>query len=256
MKHFFALTLFLSLSVLSLSTLHAQNIGGIGAQLLLDTAGGSTMPRILALVPGTPADSVLKATDFIYTVNDVSTKNKTIEEVVGLIRGEVGTTVKVTVTDTKDGKRPRTYNLTRKSVQGVTNAPPADPAEAFAQWCEQQTLLLRGQRHTIIKTFNATCGNRYFNFEAEAKNYHIVVYTLEEKTAGVAFTTTVRVFDNDDEAGAKKLAAVYPTIPLGNRAIAKTEGEMTFTKNGIGVVNVNVDGRTEFCTGMYVVVYR
>jgi hypothetical protein len=256
MKYLLSLCLFLSLCALPLSDVGAQNIGGIGAQLLLDTTGGYTMPRIMALVPGTPADSVLKATDFIWKVNDISCKDKTIEDVVGMIRGEVGTTLKITVTDTKDGKKPRTYTLTRKAVQGVTNAPPPDPEAAFNQWCEQQVTALQGQRHTIIKTFNATCGNRYFNFEAERKMYHIMVITIEEKTAGVPFTTTVRVFDNENEAGAKTLTAPATFTPIGNRGIAKTEGEMTFTKDGIGVVNVKVEGKLEACGGIFVVVYR
>ena len=234
----------------------AQNLGGIGAQLILDTAGGHTMPRIMSLVPGTPADSFLKATDFIYTVNGISCKDKTIEEVVGLIRGEIGTTVKVTVTDTKEGKRPRNYELTRRGVPGIVVPPPADPLTAFNDWCDKQAEQLKANKQTIIKTFNTACAaDRFFNFVAEARTYHIVVYTLEEHTAGVNIFPKVRAFDNDNEALATEIKdKTHQSV--GEMAITQIAGTVAFTKACVGVVNVKIDGHVDRCHGLYVIIYR
>src|SRR5262245_62050317 len=81
--------LFLSLFIFSNALIvGAQNIGGIGAQLLMDTTGGHSMPEVSGLVPGSAADQNLKATDYIIKVNGVSCLDKTLVEVVGMIRGE------------------------------------------------------------------------------------------------------------------------------------------------------------------------
>ena len=240
---------------LLLSTARAQNIGGIGAQLFLDTAGGTTMPRIMSLVPGTPADSVLKATDYIYKVNDISCKDKTIEEVVSLIRGEVGTHVKVTVTDTKDGKRPRNYDLVRRGVPGVTNQPPPDPVTAFNDWCEKEVQLLMAKKFMIVKTFNATCGDRYFNFEAQSRPYHVCVMTMEDKGTSTTFSATARVFDNDDEAAATALTKT-DSKTVGTMDITIIQGDMAFKKACIGVVNAKITGDVTKCHAVYVIVYR
>src|SRR4051812_48383574 len=100
MKKFLFSIFFMALSG---ACLHAQVIAGIGAQLTLDTTGGYTMPRIFSLVPRSPAYDALNATDYIIKVNDVLCKNKTIEDVVALIRGAEGTPVKITTAFTKEG---------------------------------------------------------------------------------------------------------------------------------------------------------
>ena len=241
------------LLLLSITSSRAQNIGGIGAQLFLDTAGGYTMPRIQSLVAGTPADSVLKATDYIYKVNDISCKDKNIQEVVELIRGEAGTHVKITVTDTKDGKRPRSYDLVRRGIPGV-QAP--DPLTAFNTWCDGEVAKLLANKFTIVKTFNASCAeNRFFNFEALAKQYHIAVMTMEEHAAGSTITTKARAFDNDDEAGATALTNENHKS-VGKMDITIIDGVVTFKKVCIGAVNVKVSGDITRCQGIYVIVYR
>ncbi|MFI5196325.1 MAG: PDZ domain-containing protein [Chitinophagales bacterium] len=248
----YLIALFLTLSI---TPSLAQNIGGIGAKLFLDTAGGYTMPRIMSLVPNSPADSNLKATDFIIKVNDISCKDKTIEEVVALIRGEAGTHVKITVADTRQGKHPREYDLVRIGLPGVAAQPPPDPVTAFYDQCEKEVQQLSVKRFTIIKTFNATCGDRYFNFEAERRPYHVRVMTMEDNSAGAAFYATARVFDNDDEPGATALNKA-DSKEQGGMMTAQSEGEVTFRKNCIGVVNVQMHGDITKCHAMYVIVYR
>ncbi len=246
---------FIFLALFGWGGVSAQNIGGIGAQLFLDTAGGHTMPRIQGLVANTPADSFLKATDFIITVNGVSCKDKTIEDVVALIRGEVGTKVHIVVADTKDGKRQREYDLIRKGIQVQGGQAAASPVEAFNVWAENEAAQLRAKGYTIVKTFNSACGNRYFNFDAEARTYSVRVISLLTNDAGTAFNTTMRVFDNDDETGATAINKTN-TRRIGSGIVMETEGDATFKKNCIGVVNVQANGDVNKCQGMYVIVYR
>jgi len=247
-RYLIAFFLFLSFA----SAASAQMLGGIGAQLILDTAGGTTMPRIMTLIPHTPADSYLHATDYIMSIDGISCKDKTIEEVVSMIRGDTGTHLKIVVADTKEGKRPRNYDLTRRALPGIA---PLDPIEAFNAWCNNEVQLLKAKRASIIKTYNATCGDRFFNFEAEARNYHVLVMTMEDKDASVADHATARVFDNDNEATAIALAQMDPH-DQGKTIIARCGGGVTFSKACVGAVNVQMHGDVSKCHGIYVVVYR
>ncbi len=252
-KLILAIFLFLTVSVSAI----AQNIiGGIGAQLFLDTVNGFTMPRIMSLVPGSPAYDTLKATDYIMSVNGVSCKDKTIEEVVSLIRGEAGTKVHIKVADTKQGVRPREYDLTRVSIN--TGAP-ADPIPAFNSWCDEQAKQLKKKGFEIIKTFNSDCGNYFFNFNAESGGYRVQVYTMEDKGSGTytpGFTLSAKVYDGNNEAGAVSLNAI-PPVQAGNTAIAQSAGTITFSKDCVGVVGITITNNdAKKCKAMFVTVYR
>jgi len=253
--------LFVCLSfILPQAKLTAQTIGGIGAQLILDTAGGSTMPRIFRLVPNTPADQNLKATDYIIKVNGINCKDKTIEEVVALIRGEVGTTVKITVADIKQGKHPREYDLARVSIQTATPAaPPVDPLTAFYAGCENDVKQMKRKGIVIVKTYTSECGNYFFNFNAEAAGvYHIRLMTMEDKAISDStqrFYPNARIFDGDNETAAITLNKVTHRKD-GNMLIALVEGDLTFTKTGVGVISAQIQDDATKCKGMYIVVYK
>jgi hypothetical protein len=237
----------LYLLILALPSL-AQNIAGIGAQLMIDTAGGFTMPRIISLVQKTPAWDSLKPNDYIISVNDISCRNKTIEEVVSLIRGEAGSIVKIAVADTKQGARTKEYNLKRVSMQI------ADPATAFYANCDNEAKQLKRNGATIIKTYNSDCGNFFFNFDAGNGSYHIRITTLAENPDGTnppRYTLSAKVFDSDHESDA---------ITFGNPetkdGISQLDGTVTFTRNCVGVVSLNITGDLKKCLAMYVMVYK
>ena len=238
----------------------AQNIGGIGAQLFLDTTDGFSMPRIMRLIPNTPAYDKLNATDYIISVNDVDCKNKTIEEVVALIRGEAGTTVKIKVADTKEGKNERHYELPRVNMQTGTPAPPPpDPLTAFYSSCENEVKQLKRSGKAIIKTYTSECGNYFFNFNADAAGtYHIRLLTMEEKAKDdtvQGFSATARVFDGANESAA--LALNKPTTHYANNMlVAQLEGDLSFNKSGVGVINGQIADDAKKCKGMYIVVYK
>ena len=69
---------------------------GIGAYVSLDTT--INMPRISGVIPGSPAESAnLCIDDVIYEVDQTSTQGLSLEDVVGLIKGEEGTQVHLTL---------------------------------------------------------------------------------------------------------------------------------------------------------------
>jgi len=234
----------------------AQNIGGIGAQLFLDTAGGHTMPQIQSLVPGTAAYQSLNATDYIIKVNDISCLDKTIVEIVAMIRGEVGTKVHVTVADTKEGKNPREYDLVRGAISSITTKS-IDPVAAFTEQCENEVREMKKRGVAIVKTFPSDCGNYFFNFDAEAQAYTIRVMVLvgAGDDASKPFSVTARVFDNANE---KDVTAIerFRTENTGSFTRGLLDGTATFKKAGIGVVNVQLHDDGKKCKTMYVVICK
>ena len=77
----------------------AENSGtlvGIGVSVTL--AGDGTGVLILSVYDGSPAEAAgLKAGDVIVGVDGTRVENKTLDEVAAIIKGEVGTTVQITV---------------------------------------------------------------------------------------------------------------------------------------------------------------
>ena len=253
-----ALLFFLSVSVYP--CLAQQQFGGIGAQLFLDTMGGHTMPCIQGLVAHSSAEEHLKVTDYIIEVNGISCLDKNIQDVVGMIRGEVGTTVKVTVADTKQGKRPREYDLERRQIttSAPPGTPPIDPAVAFNAQCETEVAQMKKQGISIVKTFPSDCGNYFFNFDAEKQDYNILVMVLGDKRTDATakdFYISARVFDNTNEAAATQITA-FNIKDAGNQSMGRLSGKATFNKPGIGVVNVQLHDDKKKCRAMYVVIYK
>lgn len=84
--------------------------GGIGASIGMR----EEKPTILNVLAGTPAEKEgLKNGDIVLAVNDQAVGKQTVDEVVGKIRGEIGTTVKLTVN--RDGEA-KIFNLTRQEI--------------------------------------------------------------------------------------------------------------------------------------------
>ncbi|WP_026669597.1 S41 family peptidase [Butyrivibrio sp. AE3006] len=91
---------------------------GIGAYVSMDKE--TNLPRITATIPDSPAEKVgLLGNDIIYKVDGNLTQGLTLSEVVGLIRGEIGTTVKVTVFRESVGDY-IDYDVVRDKVESQT----------------------------------------------------------------------------------------------------------------------------------------
>jgi len=235
-------------------TLKAQNaIGGIGARLGLDTVDGTTLPVIVGVIANSPAAKELKEKLFILKVNDVDCHDKKIEDVVGLIRGEIGSQIKVTVSDTRDGKTPVDHQMVRASITF------ADPVTSFNESLDLEVKQMKKQGKTIVKTYTSDCGNYYFNFNAEPRLYHVRVLTYEENNKGAykqGYEGRASVFDNDNEAGAVALAQ-KPTRSNVDATITELEGELSFKKDGVGTISIKVKGLDDIarCKAMYIIVY-
>lgn len=84
--------------------------GGIGAEI----GNRNAKPTVIRVLTDTPAQKAgLMAADIIVAVNDESADKWSVSDTVSKIRGEVGTTVKVTVL--RDGQ-PKEFTITRKKI--------------------------------------------------------------------------------------------------------------------------------------------
>lgn len=89
---------------------------GIGAYVMMDEE--TQTPYISGVIEGTPAQEVgLRMGDIIYAVEDVTTFQMPLEEVTGLIKGEEGTAVTLTIV--RDGKAFE-QNVVRRKVNNPT----------------------------------------------------------------------------------------------------------------------------------------
>ncbi len=92
---------------------------GVGIRLEVDTlCDESTLPRIVAVAPGSPAARCrLKEGWYVIRVNGISTRNVSTIPLLTYIRGEAGTQVKLVLADNPDGRKPKRYKLTREMMQ-------------------------------------------------------------------------------------------------------------------------------------------
>lgn len=230
---------------------NAQTIGGIGAQLKLDSTDNYTMPKITGLISGSPAAKELKEGWFIIKVNSIDCRNKALEDIVNLIRGAEGTAVKITAADNKSGRHSADYSLVRVSI--ATGS--ADPVAAFHAACENESKQLGAK---LVKTFNSDCGDYFFNINADARTYHIRMLTMEDKGKSAyipGFLATARVFDNNNEKEAIELAKPEAN-DYGNFMLLQSEGAISFKKECVATINTRIAGDVKKCRAMYIIVYR
>lgn len=253
----------LFLIVMITTSLCAQTTGGIGAVLQLDTAaGGTTLPRIKSIVPNSPAAAKkLPEGAYILKVNDFECRNQSLENVVSYIRGEVGASVSLTLSDNPEGRKPKVYTLDRGTISiAPGNAAPADPTEAFNASCAQVATSLKRKGNSIVKTFTSECGDYYFSFEASDAQYKIKVLAMEATNTGAyakGFTITASTFDSNNEAAAVQLTAADST-DNGNSKTWTLDGSIALKRNSVGVVTTKIhplaDG--DKCKAMYIIVYQ
>lgn len=84
--------------------------GGIGAEI----GSRASRPTVIRVLSDTPAEaSGLKAGDVIVAVNDQSAENWSVSDTVNQIRGDIGTTVKLSVTRGTEFKE---FTITRETI--------------------------------------------------------------------------------------------------------------------------------------------
>ncbi len=226
----------------------AQSVGGIGASLKLDTTQkGMTLPKILNIVPNSPAAAQnIQAGWYILSVDGVPCKNKSLEEVVNNIRGAEGTTVKLEITDNPQAKKIKEITLTRATIQTNNNAPLFDPKEAFVLACEQEVKLLKRKGHIIAKAVSSDCGDYFFSFDASEGNYVINLFALTS-----ANNVSAIVFDSRNEGVTTNLM-----VDSTNKTTARLTTNIKMAANSAGVVSVTMKEPYSECKGLYIIVYK
>lgn len=97
----------------SLKTTTSGELSGIGIQIGIDKAKNA--PFVLGAVDGTPAFRAgIKPGDLILGIDDASTKNLPLDKIASLLKGEVGTQVKL---DLQRGKKLFKVSLKRETIQ-------------------------------------------------------------------------------------------------------------------------------------------
>ena len=91
------------------------SFGGIGAEIGIRKG----VLTIIAPLKGNPAEAAgIKAADSILKINDTPTADLTLEEAVRMIRGEVGTSVRLTIFH-EGMSKPKEYTITRAIIKVV-----------------------------------------------------------------------------------------------------------------------------------------
>lgn len=88
--------------------------GNIGGGIGVEFALRNKLPTATRILQGNPAEKAgIQVGDILTKVNDESTEGKTLNDVVSKVRGEVGTTVKLTIV--RDGVE-KEFSITRAQV--------------------------------------------------------------------------------------------------------------------------------------------
>lgn len=92
--------------------------GDVGAGVGIEMGLRDDYVRVIRTLPDNPArEAGVLAGDIIYKVNDEEVYNKSTEEIALKLRGESGTTVKLTVV--RDGEE-KSFDLTREEINNVS----------------------------------------------------------------------------------------------------------------------------------------
>ena len=87
--------------------------GGLGIEVSME----SGVVKVISPIDDTPASKAgIKSGDFIVKINDEQVQGKTLMEAVNLMRGEVGTPIKLTVRR-KGKKKAIIFNITRQVIE-------------------------------------------------------------------------------------------------------------------------------------------
>ena len=97
----------------SMQTESKGEFGGLGIEIGMEAG----VVKVIAPIADTPAEKAgIKAGDYIVRINNSQVQGKTLMEAVKLMRGPVGTSIKLTVRR-KGSKKPLTFEIQRKIIE-------------------------------------------------------------------------------------------------------------------------------------------
>ena len=217
--------------------------GGIGAEIGLK----NDKVTIIRTLPNNPAEKAgLAANDMILTVNDQSTSGWTVDKAVGLIRGDVGTTVKLTIERNNEVK---TFTITRQTISnpsveskvtdgvGILTISRFDSETGDLARVAAQDFIKQGVKSVILDLRGN--GGGYVDAARDVAGLWLSNKVVVTERTGTTIKATIRTGDDAILAG-------KPTVILVNAAtasaseivsgafqdykIAKLVGEQTFGK--------------------------
>lgn len=226
------------------------NFGGIGIEIGIR----NNILTVISPLKDTPAFKVgLKTNDKILKVNDTSTENLSVEEAVTLIRGEVGTKVKLNIF--REGKdNPFDVEITRAIINVPTIDTETKPNGIFViklyNFGAQSTDLFRNALHKFVESGNNKLiidlrGNAggYLDASVDIASWFLPVgktVVIEKSGLGEENEFRSRGYDifkdlplvvlvNNGSASASEILAGA----LQDYGLAKLVGEKTFGKGSV-----------------------
>ena len=98
---------------LEMQTETSGEFGGLGIEVSME----SGVVKVIAPIDDTPASRAgVKAGDYIVKINDTQVQGKTLMEAVNLMRGPVGTSIKITIRR-KGLKKAKIFEITREIIE-------------------------------------------------------------------------------------------------------------------------------------------
>lgn len=136
-----------------------ENVG-IGVRLQLDSTQGYKTTKVLSLIPEGPAQAAgLQEGDFIVKVNEQSTRDVVLQDVVEMIVGKEGTEVRLVI-ERKGSKR--NFNVTRRKYKYASAY--YESAVKDNEFCSALTMLMNDAPYD----FKITCDTNHYRDEKGA----------------------------------------------------------------------------------------
>lgn len=219
-------------SAAELKSLMEQTEGiyyGIGAYVALDTISG--LPKIASAIPGTPAEAAdLRPDDIIYKVDGQEVYGMDLTAVTGLIKGEEGTTVTLTII--RDGESDYlNIDVVRKKVET-----PTVEYEMFED----------GMAYIQIVEFNDTTVTQFADALATAKGSDMQGLIIDLRAnPGGSLDAVVKIAQMLLPEG----LVVYTEDKYGNRDEYKCDGKRQFTYPLVVLIDGNSASASEILAG-------
>jgi hypothetical protein len=186
---------------------------GIGVRLQVDsTTLGYKAAKVISFIPGGPAEkSGLKTGDFVMKVDGKSAVKLTVDEVVALIKGPEGTTVKIEV---KRGAENKLFSMQRKSMQAsnvyFSSAVNSDFGNSIAK-------LINDAPYEFKNTIDSS------TFETEGTGFTRDLYPSKVQVPGVKYVKMEKSFGTSCRIRIGSYATMDEVNKTGEKFVAELQ---------------------------------
>ena len=187
--------------------------GGLGIEIGMEAG----VVKVIAPIDDTPAEKAgIKAGDYIVKIGSEQVQGKSLMEAVKLMRGPVGTSIKLTVRR-KNIKKPLEFNITRKiiEIQSVSS-------EIISK--------KKNIGYVRLKSFNENSDNQFLkSIRKFEKNKKVIGYVIDlRNNPGGLLTQAINITDfflNDGEIVSTKGRKVSETRKFFAKKGDETQGK-------------------------------